>query len=509
MRLIVGPRWTFSVLIVASIVFSNCNSSPPATPARPIDGMCVLHADVFGVNTISLNSKVFTALRDSTSSSTGFSNFRRVNGPFGDSSLSTSNLDSRPSVYAISETWFRGVAFNESVRAQVIPALRTDGNGQPLTGEPGTGTGSRWNIFAQDFTGAWMSVRQPNRLSAYARDQIADNNATTVAQLPQWMHIGSATPQLFFCGGTLTGDGKEQTTTLFEYLPAGTSAGTTPAIAQIQDVLYGDDRFRPDPPPDPPLGGNRIAPPAPAISGVTPRVIANQIVQCAMTQDADDVTTRTLHVVVARGTQLLHATLSNFGPVTQPLTRGLTNTFSRFRTVSTWGDITQLFPATNFGNLNHVAVAATGRDQVLHIFFVGQGSDQRYRLWHTKRFGAGSFSPPVDVLSASGDSNNGTVRDMPITASFCPERGNRSPTLAQVDEEIVLTWYEPDTKSIAVREVVRSARTWVTGRPASVYSQLMIAQPDGLAILDSRGNAVATNVLRTRISLRPYSDTPP
>jgi hypothetical protein len=168
-----------------------------------------------------------------------------------------------------------------------------------------------------------------------------------------------------------------------------------------------------------------------------------------------------------------------------------------------------LFPATNFGNLDHVALAATGRDLVLQIFFVGQGNDQRYRLWHTKRVGSGSFSSPIDVLSASGDSTNGTVHDMPITASLCPERGNRSPTLAQVDEEIVLTWYEPLTKSIAVREVVRSPRAWVTGRPASVYSQMMLAQPDGLAIRDSKGNALGTNVLRTRISLRPYSDTPP
>ncbi|HSE19475.1 MAG TPA: hypothetical protein VLB46_20600 [Pyrinomonadaceae bacterium] len=227
MRLIGLSRWTSAALIVASIVLSNCNTPPPATPARPIDGMCVLHADVFAANTISLYSKVFTAVRDSTSSSTGFGNFARVNGPFGDSSLSNTNVDALPSVYAISETWFRGVSFNESVRAQVIPALRTDGNGQPVPGEPGTCTSSRWQIFAQDFTGAWKTVSQPARLSAYARDQIADNNATTVAQLPQWMHIGSATPQLFFCGGTLTGDRKEQTTTLFEYTPAGTTAGAT------------------------------------------------------------------------------------------------------------------------------------------------------------------------------------------------------------------------------------------------------------------------------------------
>ena len=96
-----------------------------------------------------------------------------------------------------------------------------------------------------------------------------------------------------------------------------------------------------------------------------------------------------------------------------------------------------------------------------------------------------------------------------ITASLCPERGNRSPTLAQVNEEIVLTWYEPDTKSILVREVVSSPRNWVTGRPATVYSPLERAEQDGLAIRDSKGNEIPTTALRTRISLRPYSDTPP
>jgi hypothetical protein len=82
-------------------------------------------------------------------------------------------------------------------------------------------------------------------------------------------------------------------------------------------------------------------------------------------------------------------------------------------------------------------VVATGHDTVLHIFFVGNVGG-RYRLWHIRRFGNGNFSAPVDVLSVSGDSATGTVYDMPITASFCPSSGNRSPTLGQVDENILL-----------------------------------------------------------------------
>jgi hypothetical protein len=504
----IGParksRRSTGLPIVALVALSNCTPLPTGPAARAIDAMCVLHTDAIASNAISLNHKVFTAQRDSATSATGFSNFRLVAGPFGDLSLALTNLDALPSVHAISETWFRGVSFNEAVRAQVIPALRTDANGQTLVGEPGTGTGARWNVAAQDFTGTWRVVRQSARLSSYARDQIASNDATGVAQLPQWMHTGIATPQLFFCAGTLSGDGTQTTTALFEYTPAGRSLGP-PAIMQIQDVLYGDERFVADPPPDPPIGGRRIAAPTPNNSAVTPRVIANQVVQCAMTQNGDDVSSRSLHLVAASGNQLLHTTLSNFGPVTQQLSRGGPSTFPRFRAVSTWGDVTQLFPATNFGSIDHVAVVATGRDTILHIFFVGnQGG--RYRLWHIKRFGNGTFSAPVDVLRDSGDSTNGTVYDMPITASFCPSRGNRTPTLAQVDENIMLAWFEPVTRSILVREVVRTPQIWVTGRPASVYSQAMLAQTAGIAILTSTGTALATTPLRTRVGLRPFPD---
>jgi hypothetical protein len=38
-----------------------------------------------------------------------------------------------------------------------------------------------------------------------------------------------------------------------------------------------------------------------------------------------------------------------------------------------------------------------------------------------------------------------------------------------------------------VREVVRTPKTWVAGRPASVYSQALLAQTTGIAILNSTG----------------------
>jgi len=164
--------------------------------------------------------------------------------------------------------------------------------------------------------------------------------------------------------------------------------------------------------------------------------------------------------------------LSNFGPVTQALSNGTTSTFSRFRTVSAWREVTQLFTAVNFGSLDHVAVASTGRDNLLQIFFVGHGNDGRYRLWHTKRFVNDSFSTPVDVLKDSGETATGTVYDMPITASFCPARGNRSPTFAELDDEILLTWFDSERRSILVQEAVRTPRSWVPGRANSVGPEL-------------------------------------
>jgi len=157
----------------------KCKTDPSASTGRPLSAMCVIHVDAVSPNVISLNSKVFTAERNSTISSTGFGDFRLVRGPFGDSSLASTNLDALPSVYAISESWFRGLSINESVRAQVIPSLRTNPNGQPLGGETGSGTGARWNVISQDSTGAYRGVSQA-RNSTYALDQVADNNANTV-----------------------------------------------------------------------------------------------------------------------------------------------------------------------------------------------------------------------------------------------------------------------------------------------------------------------------------------
>ena len=455
-----GARWPSPIVMFVGLALVGCSSgpssqTPPDPQPRAIDAMCVLDADVFTTTVTGLNQKVFSAPRDSTSNST-FGDFRPIAGPFGNSSLGNTNLDNLPSVYAISETWFRGIVFNEAVRADVEPAFRTDATGERVNGETSSGTGVRWDVFAQDFTGAWKGMFPNFRHSAYKSDEFAvGDQPTTIAQLPQWMHTGEASPQLFFCAGEITTDGAESTTSLFEYTPVGRNSRARPDIMEIQDVLNGDDRFVPDPPPDPPLGGRRVAPPVPGISAPTPGMIFNQIVQCAMTQNGDDVTSRRLHLVTINGSQLLHAMLSNFGPVTQLSSTGSTSTFSRFRTISPWQEIRGRFPAISFGSLDHVAAVATGRDNILQIFFVAHGNDGRYRLWHTTRFDNDFFSTPVDVLSASGDSNTGTIYDMPITASFCPAPDNRTPTLAEVGEEIVLTWNNLDLRSILVQEVVR------------------------------------------------------
>ena len=148
------------------------------------------------------------------------------------------------------------------------------------------------------------------------------------------------------------------------------------------------------------------------------------------------------------------------------------------------------------------------RDNILHVVFVGQENGQ-YRSWHTKRFPDDSFSPPIDVLRDSGETSTGSVYDMPISASFCPRRGNRHPTLSELDEEILLTWYDTDRRSILVQEIVRTPQQWVPGRAASIYSNLMRAEPIGIEIKDTQGRDLGTTVWRTRVGLRPFSDVPP
>ncbi len=483
-------RSTSSFLRVIPLAFllCGCPAPPPAIPDLSINGMCVLLADVWALNAITVNNKEYVSQRDSTGPAHfGFGDFRLIGGPAGDPTLTIVNTDGLPSVYAVSETWFRGQQ-NEAIRGEVTPSLARDANGNLLQGEPGTGINATWQVAEQDATGSWKnSVMAPEgrRGTTASNGIVGPTDSATVEGLPQWMDTGDASEHLFFCAGTLSANGRASTTGLYEFTPKGLSPGGTPMpanIAFVQDILNGDTQFTPDTMPLPLMPGLRVAPPVPTNAGPAGNFITSGVVNCAMTQLGDDVTTRALHVMAVSGRWLLHATLANYGPVTQLLSDGTTKTFSRFRTVSPWEEITQIFPATDFGDLQHVSAIGTGHDGLLQVFFVGKtsmGGRDMYRIWHTTRYANLSWGTPVDVLAASGDSATGAVFDMPVTASFCPAAGQ--PLSNDRDDEILLTHYDQLPDLITVQIVARTAKVWVPGRASSNYSQMISVPKTGIA----------------------------
>jgi hypothetical protein len=449
--------------------------------------MCVIHADAWALNAISRNNKVFMAPRNDANTQGNFGAFHMVAAPIGNPAVPIRNTDGLPSVYALTETWFRGGQYNEAFRAQVVPIRRDPSD---------AGSGAAWYLSNQDFTGTWRSSSRFFSLTDRS-EYIPELDQTNDDQLPQWMPVGDANRQMFACAGMRSEDTRVGTTWLTEATPTGSGSGPV-GVMPIQDVLNGDSRFAPPPPA--PLSPPPTGPPTPSITGPYGGYITDGIVQCAMTQSGDDIASRSLHLVAVRGRQLLYATLSNFGPVTQSLMGGSTRTFPRFRTVSPWYEILGLFPTSDFGDLVHVVALSTGIDQLLQVFFVGktrnaQGTDI-YRLWRTRRDGAGNWSTPVDVLQASGETANGTVYDMPISAAFCPLYGDVTGGSPQA--EILLAWFEPLTNSILALEYVRQAKVWVPGRSPSVYSSLMRVEQTGIP-QDFR-------VFRVRVSSRPFTD---
>jgi hypothetical protein len=219
-----------------------------------------------------------------------------------------------------------------------------------------------------------------------------------------------------------------------------------------------------------------------------------------MTQTGDNISSRSLHLVALRGREILYATLSDFGPVTQPLTTGATRTFSRFRAVSAWANPLGLFPSIDFGDLLHVEALSTGIDQLLHVFFVGRtrnaSGNDAYRVWHIRRDGGGNWSTPVDLLQASGETADGSGQEMQISAAFCPVFGDV--TGASPNAEILLAYFIPALNGLMTQRYVRQARVWLPGRAPSVYSPWMP--------VDFTGIPQDFHVFRVRVSSRPFSD---
>lgn len=174
-----------------------------------------------------------------------------------------------------------------------------------------------------------------------------------------------------------------------------------------------------------------------------------------MTQVDDNLGTRELHMLAIRNSVLYHSMASNFGPVTD----GFGTVFSRFRTASGCGDVGQVLGG-GFGNITSAAIVA--RPNSINVFFIAE-SGGRYRLWHTVRFSAsGSWRPPVDVLSRTGDAPNGSVYSYKVSAGECPTFG-ATVWDAQNTELLIALLGGPNGSEVLVIRVVSAPRQWAPG----------------------------------------------
>src|SRR6185503_2494118 len=305
------------------------------------------------------SDSVLVSERTDTSRDHGFTRFRGTAAPRGNSALGFTS-----DVYGYSEAWLRNPAAPEVHRAQVSPALAR-GAATPTSPRPEDFKGSAWSLQAQDARGAWSPVFGTSRKRT--EDRTADL-AAAGREVPQLMPVGLANPQMFGCAGDLTDDGAERTTYLVESTAPNAARGTPAGVMYIQDMLNGDDRFVPPDPSTNPLSGtpgNPLPPPSPPVSGPG-NPIRTGAVRCAMRQVEDNLATRELHMLAIHNGVLYHAMASNWGPVTS----GSSSAFSRFRTVSPWGDVGQALGG-GFGTIVSAAVVAL-RPNAVSVLFVAE-----------------------------------------------------------------------------------------------------------------------------------------
>jgi hypothetical protein len=365
----------FVVTLCSAVLVAGCAPTPPGTP-KPVAvaPMCTIQADFFTSNP--KVDGVLVSERTDTSRDHGFTRFRGIAGPRGNPAIGFT-----PDVYGYSEAWLRNPFAPEVHRAQVSPALAR-GAATPTSPSPDDFKGSAWSVQAQDARGTWSPVFGTSRKRT--EDRTADL-AAAGREVPQLMPVGLATLQMFGCGGDLTQDERERTTWLVESIAPNAARGVTGSVMFIQDMLNGDDRFVPPDPRTNPLSGtpaNPLPPPSPPVSGPG-NPIRQGAVKCAMRQFEDNLATRELHMLAIHNGVLYHAMASNWGPVTSG-----SGSFSRFRTVSPWGDVGQVLGG-GFGTI--VSAAIVSHPNAVSVLFVAE-SGGRHRLWRAVRFSAGGGS---------------------------------------------------------------------------------------------------------------------
>jgi hypothetical protein len=457
------------VLACCAPFLAACNGGGASTnstvPVTPMGAILAVH---FGTpNPTSVNqehSDGFIAFRNDPAVSHGFTPFRFA--------VPRLNQACCPDVYALSEAWLQTPAGPVVVRAEAHSVTR------PAFGDF---EASAWSMRAQDATGAWSPVFAQG--SANPGLSEIDDPETGGKAVPQLMTVGIANPQMFACAGGRSEDNAIRTTKLDEVKPPTPATGG--GVVFIQDLLSGDDRFVPNAPG--PLIGP-ATPPTPTITNRPGSPVTQGSVQCAMTQFEDDVTTRELHMLAIDNGRLYHSVASNFSATTT----ASGSTFERFNTVSPWVDAAQAL-GVNFGTIVAAAVTAS-RPTAISVLFVAQGTDGRYRLYHTVRFSNGSWLAADDVFALNGATLNGTNYQFNVAAGMCPIVGQPQ------DSELVYVIYDVGVV-IEVGRITSTTQQW-PGGIQGIYSPLSNISGLWSGITDP---AHAFNIHNVVVSSRPFS----
>jgi hypothetical protein len=449
-----GPKRTASsfgwiIAVSSAVLLAACASRGSGPRPVAVAPMCTILAETRADNPrlnprVAIEGRVLVAERVDANVDHGFTPFRGISGPRGNPAIGFT-----ADVYGMSEAWLRRPLSPEVHRAQATPAPRAIPGGTDLNG-------SAWSMTAQDAMGTWSPVFFVGTAN---RGDEQDDPVAAALTVPRFMPVGLSNPQMFACAGARTEDGAERTTWLIESMAPNAARGIPfGRVDLIQDLLNGDAHFVPNAPG--PLVGP-ATPPTPTISGPG-NPIRNGSVQCAMTQLDDQLTTRELHMLGIHNGVLYHSMANNFGPVT----RGTGSTFSRFRTISPWGDVGRALGG-GFGTIVSAAIVAS-RPRAVSVFFVAE-SGGRYRLWHAVRFSATNRWRPVDdVLAVSGDAPNGSVYAYRVFAGTCPALG-AAVWDAQSTEGMVALLGGPNQFEVLVIRVLSTPQQWRPG-VSGIYS---------------------------------------
>jgi len=461
---------------LCSVLLTAC-PTPGGGPVKPtvaLDPECTIHLVDFEVN-----PKVDAALvsdRTDPASNTGFTHFRGVAGPRGNSSLGFTS-----DVYGFNEAWLRNPSSPLVFRAQAHPMKRSQFNDF---------NGSAWSIVVQDMTGSWSA---PFFFGSANKGQEQDDPVAGGLTVPQLMPVGDAKAQMFACAGARSDDNAIRTTALFELIPPSAATSSHKSMF-IQDLLSGDDRFVPNAP-GPLIGPAN--PPTPPVHGPGNPVTQGAI-QCAMVQAGDNLATRELHMLVVDHGRLYHAMANNWSTATT----GNGIQFQRFNAVSQWADVGQALGG-GFGNIVSATIVAS-RPQAVSVLFAAETPNGNFKLMHAVRFsgGGGSWRAPDDVLAINGGTSpggtSGLGKSFQVAAGMCPEYQPPSPTQNQ---ELVYVMWTAD-RDIFMGRNVSTARQWLPGLTGN-YSPLF----DISHLLAGTSDASRMDTINSMsVGTRPFRD---